>query len=564
MKRILSCLLVITLFISMLAVFSVGASATDSTAEVDVWDGTSVSTSLSGTGTSGDPYLVQSAADLAYIAQKVNAGTHEWNAGDFYNKYFKMTCNIDLNNKEWTPIGYNCANAMTSYSFNGHFDGDGHVIYNLVIGSNNNQYLCAALFGAVFAGSVKNLGIESGNVYSNTSNGYAAGIVAFSRVGVTIDNCYNKANIEKTFSGSASKLAGILAFNGSHTAVISNCINYGTIDGEIIGTGTWNSGNDARGGIVGYAAANQNGKVQISNCYNLGDILGHTSSPSGGILGYSVGTAAANAATLTNCYSSGVVTSDGVANSGYLFGNVGCAATCSGNVAYTVGHPVDNSVKAIVGTGYTANASGTINATDELVVPTATIFDDFLLATTYGATLGVVESYTDISAYRGDTNTAPEKAGFVFAGWYTDARCAVPVDKAVKNGAAYAKFVDAEVLSVKYQITDGTTAESASTGLRLLTSVESLNLAKVSFKITFAGSTVERFDRNVYKSITGGAVTYGAYAFSGASEYFATYTMAEVPQAAFDTAFTVVPVWTTQDGTIVEGISSSIVISQNF
>ena len=80
----------------------------------------------------------------------------------------------------------------------------------------------------------------------------------------------------------------------------------------------------------------------------------------------------------------------------------------------------------------------------------------------------------DISPYRGEVYTAPEQEGSVFAGWYADAAFTQPLDASVTEGGAYAKFVDAHVLSVKWQVTAGTNAQSERTKLRLLTGVDTL------------------------------------------------------------------------------------------
>ena len=76
----------------MLTMIVVGTSAA-------AWDGTSVSTSLKGEGTEASPYLVESAADLAFLAKSVNEGTN------YAGKYLTQTADIDLGGKEWTPIG---------------------------------------------------------------------------------------------------------------------------------------------------------------------------------------------------------------------------------------------------------------------------------------------------------------------------------------------------------------------------------------------------------------------------------------------------------------------------
>ena len=90
MKKIITIALIAAMMLSMIVV---GTSAA-------AWDGTSVSASLKGEGTEASPYLVESAADLAFLAKSVNDGT------SYEGKYFTQTADIDLGGKEWTPIGY--------------------------------------------------------------------------------------------------------------------------------------------------------------------------------------------------------------------------------------------------------------------------------------------------------------------------------------------------------------------------------------------------------------------------------------------------------------------------
>ena len=105
MKKLFAIALVLTMMLSMLTV----------TANAAAWDGTSASSSLKGEGTAASPYLVESAADLKYIQVQVNDGN------TFEGKYFKQTADIDLNNKEWTPIGDRSAKP-----FIGLYDGNGY------------------------------------------------------------------------------------------------------------------------------------------------------------------------------------------------------------------------------------------------------------------------------------------------------------------------------------------------------------------------------------------------------------------------------------------------------
>ena len=103
-----------------------------------------------------NPYLISSGADLAYLAQRVNSGN------TYAGSYFRLVANIDLDGREWTPIG-NGTN-----SFQGIFDGQGHNITNGNINNNtnpgNNNYIYLGLFGSVgnanTASVVKNVEIK--------------------------------------------------------------------------------------------------------------------------------------------------------------------------------------------------------------------------------------------------------------------------------------------------------------------------------------------------------------------------------------------------------------------
>ena len=49
--------------------------------------------------TQEDPYLITNGAELRYLANQVNSG----NAYD--GSYFELISDININDKEWTPIG---------------------------------------------------------------------------------------------------------------------------------------------------------------------------------------------------------------------------------------------------------------------------------------------------------------------------------------------------------------------------------------------------------------------------------------------------------------------------
>ena len=101
---------------------------------VDTWNGTTIADGFAaGTGTENDPYQINTAAELAYFAKTVNAGER------YDKKYIILKNNINLNDKEWTPIG------TDRNPFRGNFDGRNHTVTGMLISNSSADYV--GLFG---------------------------------------------------------------------------------------------------------------------------------------------------------------------------------------------------------------------------------------------------------------------------------------------------------------------------------------------------------------------------------------------------------------------------------
>ena len=245
MKKLTSILSLVLFFVS-------------ATYAADVWDGTTITafSTAGGAGSSAsNPVLIQSAAQLAYLAQETNKGT-AGGGSDYSGVYFKLTSDIDLNNNEWTPIGWHSTNTNNRH-FKGNFEGYGHSITNLKI-STAKSGTTAGLFGAINSGYVKNLAISSGSI---TWGGSAGGVVGSNFSG-TISGCSNAAYIKGT-----SYVGGVTGYNVKASGsvvfpVVINCYNRGTIE---LNNGTATTSR-ALGGVVGYATA------IVSNLYNYGTL----------------------------------------------------------------------------------------------------------------------------------------------------------------------------------------------------------------------------------------------------------------------------------------------------
>ena len=179
------------------------------------------------------------------------------------------------------------------------------------------------------------------------------------------------------------------------------------------------------------------------------------------------------------------------------------------------------------------------------------------------------EYVDNISSYRdsNSTYTAPKKEGYIFAGWYRNADCTVPVDENVISGGAYAKYVDEDVLTVKYQIPTTTTAESPTTILRLVTSIDKEDYQSVTFQIEYNGSINSISTSTAYRNLIGfkgeEKITYNPDVFSADSKYMVALNVNDVLQSAYDDEFKITPQWLTADGTPVSGKTRTIVIKQS-
>lgn len=89
-----------------------------------------------GSGNEADPFLIDNAQQLAYLAYRGNngldaSGDHVFN----HNLYYKLMTDVNLNGSEnfqRTPIRYWISNT-NYYSFDGHFDGNNDTVSGLYI-----------------------------------------------------------------------------------------------------------------------------------------------------------------------------------------------------------------------------------------------------------------------------------------------------------------------------------------------------------------------------------------------------------------------------------------------
>ena len=299
---------------------------------VDNWDG-SADTSWYTSAPDASEYRISTAEQLAGLAQLVNADPGTTN---FAGKTFYLDNDIDLSGREWISIGTGKGGSDPDYSFCGVFDGQGHVISNLyshesyIEGADESHNLLRnALFGSVYNGEVKNLGVENADIWIDPSDDSAAG------KGILVDwmgksqitNCWTSGSI---YSGTEieKNIGGIVGVT-EQGCTISGCYSTATLTGNFTNSEGYYPPDalppDTIGGIVG---ARFDGSLTVTDCWFGGKIIvNSTLAAVGGIVGYT--DTELGSATIKNCM---VATTDiGVDNDGN---------TCW--VAYALGGTVEN------------------------------------------------------------------------------------------------------------------------------------------------------------------------------------------------------------------------------
>ena len=238
--------------------------------------------SIAGSGTSGDPYLISTAAQLAKLAELVNAANANYN-----DKYYRLANDIDLsaygagfnNRKGWIPIGFFEFSSGNYNPFMGNFDGAGYKVSGLYINDSNLD--CVGLFGIVWNGTIANLGVTGADIRGYVHVGGVAGGV----VNSIVDNCYATGTVSgnRYVGGVVGGVVGVMiggVAGINHSSSVTNCYAASAV-----------SGNNYVGGVAGEIM----NYSSITNCAALNPIIERT-----GGTGTTFGRVVGNNGTLSN------------------------------------------------------------------------------------------------------------------------------------------------------------------------------------------------------------------------------------------------------------------------
>ena len=228
--------------------------------------------SEAGSLVAGKSYRIDDSVDLIALQDFVNGG------GNTANITFELTDDIIMDGIDFKGIGKN-----SSVYFAGIFRGNGHVIKNLNINSNDITEEATGLFGAAIGATIDSVGVEGCSIDGGSVSGYIGALVGFAQDSC-INNCYSTGDVSGGIgiSGPTLGQGGLVGY--LLNSELTNCYSSANVNCE-----------DYGGGLVGVIEYSN-----VSNSYSTGNV---NSGMIGGFAGL------VDNSNLTNNYSIGTVTS---------------------------------------------------------------------------------------------------------------------------------------------------------------------------------------------------------------------------------------------------------------
>ena len=313
------------------------------------WDGTSTEPA---TPDEDGYYIIDNEAKLAWFAAQTNTVDN--------NPYLavnaKLTANLDMGGKLWTPIAAGNGN-YGKRIFGGIFDGNGHTISNLYISAeelmaahhDSSQYAQNLGFIGCLKGTLKDLIITNIEVHGFGQGGLGN----------------NNNIVDKPIS-----IGTAVGWQAGQASLIDGCYVTGTVvtsgDGQAVG------------GVVGNV-----GGGTVSNCYSSVNIYASGLAYVGGIAGYTKsykleGDAAAGTVSMTSCIYAGETLStegsrrmgdkDSSGRAGAIIGYQYKGKVTLSNLYYDVEDFPDGGVGATTGGKTTGSATPVSNVNSAKVI----------------------------------------------------------------------------------------------------------------------------------------------------------------------------------------------------
>ena len=276
-------------------------------------------TSLYGSGTKDDPYLISSLEKLRLLESQLADHDHYGDLPYTKDTYFLQTKDIDCEGKAISigsmryedehPVG---TVSYYSYPFTGIYDGGGYKIYNYKLKTASHEYWnYAGLFSNIYQGTIQNLTVapattelnevvlESGSgngLYAGALLGYAGRDPKHESTGEDADvNIINCHLVGGPYGISCSQqrivFGGLVGRSDGENIHLKNCSNESSLS-----TYTVDSYMNAVGGLIGEVSLSSSGEIAgyaphlvIDRCRNNGSISAFGSGTpcfAGGMVGF--------------------------------------------------------------------------------------------------------------------------------------------------------------------------------------------------------------------------------------------------------------------------------------
>lgn len=223
-----------------------------------IWDGSIATSFASGNGTISSPYEISSGSELAYFYSELNGP----NYSNYYNKYYVLSNNIDLNNLNFSFINYGVI-------FSGNFDGNGYTISNLIIndcGLDPNTNVCNyALFYELNNATVSNINVINSNITSGYEDSNVATLAIRAHASTIKNISLTNINYNITNNWNYDHYVAGLVVNDQGANKIDNIFldinNTSSTGGNLL--------NNYNGSTISYIIHKNNGYNLITNSTNV-------------------------------------------------------------------------------------------------------------------------------------------------------------------------------------------------------------------------------------------------------------------------------------------------------
>lgn len=464
--------------------------------------------------------------DLIGFANIVNGKATGISKDTFAGKTVRLTNDIDLTGRTWTPIGSSNYDKKPGVDdvkmFAGNFDGGNHVITGLSsegyvpdsseTGSTEYSF---GLFGYVYGSNFSNVKLADVDIDCGTRKDSAGQDVDGSGVAALI-GYYHVANVEECVIENCHVLSGTVKASNNMGGLIGHMdsqISQPIADITIIDcSNAADVTTEAReaGGILGLMnSAREDGNIYVTmrgtitfkDCINTGDItsLGRGSPSAGGILGRDHNQAAGQRLKLIfdGCENSGTITvtangethAAGIASGYYSAGAWLIAKDCSNTGDVVVNNPSNevyagglisyggvveliDSISTSTVTGGTASNRYVGGAQNILFLEKMDDFSDTVNGNTYylnGGTSPEYAALVDDAAGGGNFHLVETayKDGYKFDGWYDNPEFTGEAYTALGNNVKnyYAKWAPVIILDANGGVGDRVVLELSTTQL---------------------------------------------------------------------------------------------------